>query len=95
MKNHPMQPLLVDRDNVIRFTPNALVCALLDKCDEIGAGINELRRAFPVEYHAEDWRQFCQLIGYSASGYAGLSFVDADTAAAVDAAAEAIGWEPL
>lgn len=45
--HHPMQPLFVDGDGVIRFRPNALVRFLLE-----------------------------QLIGYSASGWGELSYVN-------------------
>ena len=79
---HPMQPLAKDGRGVMRFRENALVRYLLDKG---GIDMNHLAEvAFPVE----DREQFAQLIGYSLSGFAELSYVRDDTFAAAQALAD-------
>ena len=65
---HPIQPL-VDVDGVQRFKKNAIVEYLLDHG---GIDMNHLARK---EFSVEDREQFAQLIGYSFSGYASLSYV--------------------
>ena len=66
----PMQPIYV-QDGVVRFKENRLVRYLLDAG---GLDLNKLCVAFSTEEHAADWRQLAQLIGYSVSGYGGLSY---------------------
>lgn len=57
---HPIQPLVRDKQGVIRFKANAIVRHLLDNY-KLGT-LNELARQ---EFPDEDWQQFWQLIGYS------------------------------
>lgn len=69
MKNHPMQPLLVDEHGTHRFKANAIVRHLLDH-----GGI-DLNQIACLEFSAEDQTQFAQLIGYSVCGFGDLSYV--------------------
>jgi selenocysteine lyase/cysteine desulfurase len=59
--NHPIQPLQME-SGVLRFKRNKIVEHLLDSG---GIDMNELAR---MDFPAEDWTQFRQLIGYSHSG---------------------------
>lgn len=70
---HPMQPLVIDEDGVARFKANAIVRFLLND------GPNDLYRLTRMPFSKEDWTQFAQLIGYSVSGFADLSYVDDET----------------
>lgn len=66
-KQHPIQPLYLDRHKVIRFHENKIVSFLArDRLNELAA-MNCFSR--------EDWQQLAQLIGYSLSGYGELSYV--------------------
>lgn len=67
---HPMQPLLVDGEGVLRFKENRIVRHLLD------AGPLDLNALAALDFDPEDWRQFAQLIGYSLDGWASLPYVD-------------------
>ena len=60
----PIQPILEGR-----FLPNKIVEYLLDNG---GIDVNELA---VQGFSDEDHQQFAQLIGYSLSGYSGLSYV--------------------
>jgi hypothetical protein len=74
---HPVQPLQVDPDGVLRFKPNAIVRFLLD------AGPFDMNKLALMPWSDEDRCQFAQLIGYSLSGYSDLSYVsDAEYARA-------------
>lgn len=76
MANHPIQPAEVDSEGVRRFKANSIVRHLLDN------GGMDLNHLALLGFPDEDWRQFAQLIGYSVSGWSGLSYVDGDSAAA-------------
>lgn len=82
----PMQPLAKGPDGVIRFRENRIVRDLLDfatvrsgfpdtkasqrlSLNEIVVGVHE------GKYTVEEIEQLYQLIGYSLSGYGGLSLV--------------------
>lgn len=72
-KPQPIQPLIKDDLGTTRFQKNAIVAFLLDHG---GHDMNDLAmREFPQE----DREQFAQLIGYSLSGFAELSYVRNDT----------------
>lgn len=69
-EQYPMQPL-VEEDGVLRFERNPIVEMLVDR-----AGMNEIAiwcadRETDPKYQ----EQLAQLIGYSTSGYCGLSYV--------------------
>lgn len=66
---HPTQPVADDGCDVLRFKPNAIVQHLLDHG---GIDMNALAA---LDFSREDRVQFAQLIGYSVSGFGGLSYV--------------------
>lgn len=69
----PMQPIVIDENGHARFQANRLVLYLLDKG---GLDMNDLARAAHYEeWSDEEQQHFAQLIGYSVSGYGGLSYV--------------------
>lgn len=70
MKNHPNQPLVLDKHEVIRFRQNKIVAKMLEFCTERGCGLNEI--SCDDITTEEDYRQLMQLIGYSVSGYGDL-----------------------
>lgn len=80
--NHPIQPLITDERGTLRFKSNAIVRHLLDNG---GIDLNELSL---MDFSVQDWDQFAQLIGYSLSGFGGLSYVSQDTYAVAERMAE-------
>jgi hypothetical protein len=70
-KIHPIQQIIKGR-----FVPNKIVQYLLDN-----GGINMNELAIRV-FDDEDRQQFAQLIGYSVSGYASLSYVSDESSSA-------------
>lgn len=83
--NHPLQPIITDEHGVKRFKANSIVRHLLDFG---GIDLNQLARMY---FEQNDREQFAQLIGYSLSGFAELSYVSDQTLAAVEAAAKGDG----
>ena len=69
MNKNPMQPLIIDENNIVRFKANEIVKYLLDNSR---ITLNALA-AMP--FSQEDREQFAQLIGYSMKGYFELSYV--------------------
>lgn len=71
---HPMQPLVKDDHDTVRFKANAIVKYLVHpKMNALAA----------MDFNDEDWTQVAQLIGYSLPGFSDLSYVsDADYARA-------------
>lgn len=69
---HPVQPLLWVK-GVARFKPNAIVRHLLDN------GPFDMNKLACMNFTDEDREQFAQLIGYSANGFAELSYVSDET----------------
>ncbi len=67
-KKHPMQPI-EKIEGVTRFRENKIVRWLVDSRP------NSLNEIAMMEFSAEDRMQLAQLIGYSVSGYAELSYV--------------------
>ena len=70
---HPTQPLALDEKGVLRFQKNQIVSDLLEHASKHGMDLNTIACG---SYSEEDHRQLAQLIGYSLSGYGGLSYVD-------------------
>ena len=64
-----MQRVQYDKDGIRRFVPNPIVEYLLKHG---GINLNELACK---GFDNEDFEQFAQLIGYSVSGFGGLSYV--------------------
>lgn len=65
---HPIQPVILV-NGVQRFKPNEIVRYLLDNG---GIDMNQLALQ---KFSKDDQQHFAQLIGYSISGYADLSYV--------------------
>lgn len=81
---HPMQPLVLDPNGVVRFQKNEIVRTLLDWSSKHGLDLNALARR---RFSQADWTQFYQLIGYSLSGFHQLSNVSDEDALAASAEA--------
>ena len=65
---HPMQEMFLDKHRTIRFRENAIVRYLLDN------GQCNMNTLAAIPFSNEDREQFAQLIGYSVSGFAELSY---------------------
>lgn len=80
----PIQPLVIDHRGVERFKANAVVTYLLDHGS---IDMNQIVRRFFTEkaFPQEDMEQFLMLIGYSLSGFGGISYVSDETYQAVEA----------
>lgn len=87
-KQHPIQPLYLDKAGVPRFRDNAIVRFLLE------AGPYDLNRLAVLPFSDEDREQFAQLIGYSLSGFGDLSYVSSDTYARAESKARELGLLP-
>jgi hypothetical protein len=74
---HPRQPVVYRDGNVIRFKENKIVCWMMEQGRaRKGFDLNcivDLYRA--GEFSLEDLIQVDKLLGYSASGFCGLSYV--------------------
>jgi len=70
---HPIQPLSVDKEGVLRFKENKIIRYLLDKG---GVSLNDLA---VLNFSDNDREQLSQLIGYSLSGFGDLSHVSDET----------------
>lgn len=81
----PRMPLQPIRDG--RFVPNKIVQHLLDVAP---INLNDLAR---MGFSNNDWTQFAQLIGYSLSGFGGLSYVDDEAYDAAQKMAEGMTEE--
>lgn len=68
LKN-PIQPVKKDKNGIPRFKKNEIVCYLLDK------GPFDLHQLAFEKFSKDDRQQFAQMIGYSVSGFSGLSYV--------------------
>ena len=77
-KKHPIQPLALDENGVMRFKENKIVRFLLD------AGQFDMNQLAMMEFSNDDREQFAQLIGYSLSGFSELSYVSDETYEAAD-----------
>lgn len=69
-RRHPMQPVIVADDGVVRFKENKIVRDLLELAGKHGMDLNEI---CVREYDKDDYSQLMELIGYSVSGYGNLS----------------------
>ena len=79
---HPVQPLVVDDQGVVRFRANAIVRYLLD------AGPFDMNHLAVKGFSREDREQFAQLIGYSHSGASDLSYMSNEVLDTAEAAFE-------
>ncbi len=73
MPRHPIQPLEVGEDGVLRFKANKVVQYLLDHG---GIDMNQIAM---LDFPREDREQFAQLIGYSHSGAGDLQYFSDET----------------
>ena len=85
VKKHPMQPIVLDDKGTPRFQGNAIIewlfqCGHLD-VHTIAMLVHE------GKFDVADQRQLAQLLGYSVSGYADLSYADCGEVALADAEA--------
>ena len=74
---HPTQPLLYDEQGVLRFKRNAIVDYMLKRGRQ--AGLFDLNSLAIMDFDDNDREQLAQLIGYSLSGFAELSYVSGAT----------------
>jgi len=74
--HHPIQPVERDKNGTIRFKGNAIVRFLLDE------GPFDLNDIACKDFTREDREQFAQLIGYSLSGAADLSYMSGEVLSA-------------
>lgn len=79
---HPMQPIIKDDNGSLRFKANAIVVHLLEQG---GIDMNAIAQ---LNVSDEDRAHFAQLIGYSVSGFGGLSYVSSDMSAVADRMAD-------
>ena len=77
-RQHPMQPLVIDPDGVVRFKVNKIVRYLVDS---LPGSMNALSM---MPWRREDREQLAQLIGYSVSGFGDLSYARIATTAKAD-----------
>lgn len=92
-----MQPVQRGSHGEIRFKPNAIVRDIVDNAANMlaqhpmhrpGLDLNQIITDYHRgKYTQEDVEQFWQMMGYSLSGYAELSFISDETVAAADDAA--------
>jgi hypothetical protein len=87
-KPQPIQPIEWDGAGVIRFRGNPIVRYLLEQ------GTFDLNHLAALEFKGADWEQFAQLIGYSVSGWGGLSYVSTETLNKADAIAHEVSQTP-
>lgn len=87
----PMQPIVWAKDGCIRFLANRMVNDLYEFACPRGMGLNEMAAG---DYTQEERMQFAQLIGYSVSGYGGLSYVSDESRDKADAIADALPPAP-
>lgn len=73
MKKHPMQPVVMTKEKIVRFQENAIVRWMLDEAT--ARGVFDLNTIARMPFDDADRMQLAQLIGYSVSGYGDLSYV--------------------
>ena len=74
----PMQPLVRDKNGVIRFQKNAIIDWLFE------TGRLDLNQLATMKFSKDDHMQIAQLLGYSVSGFGDLSYVDEHTLRVAD-----------
>jgi hypothetical protein len=73
LPKNPMQPVVIDSRNVVRFKENGIVHAVYEMSKAHGFGLHEIAMH---NFTEDDQKQFAQLLGYSVSGYGDLPYVD-------------------
>ncbi|MNQ60672.1 hypothetical protein D3C85_749590 [compost metagenome] len=87
-KRHPMQPVEMTEDHVVRFKRNQIICDMQELCARSGLDLNEIAIR---DYSKDDRSQLMQLIGYSVSGYGNLSCARAKHVMRADQKADGLG----
>lgn len=82
---HPMQPIVIAPDNVIRFKPNKIIRWMLERGKD--GSVFDLNTIASQDFSDEDHMQLAQLIGYSVSGYGDLSYASRESVRTADALA--------
>lgn len=77
---HPMQPIYLDKHGTARFHPNKIIQWLF----ETGKLDLNLIATMPMKFSRDDQMQIAQLLGYSVSGFGGLSYASREVVAAAD-----------
>lgn len=74
--HHPMQPVIMAKDKVIRFKANPIIRWMLDQGNTgCGFDLNVIAVvSSELGWKKEDHMQLAQLLGYSVSGYSDLSY---------------------
>lgn len=81
---HPMQPIYLAKDKVVRFKENKIIVYLFN------TGKLNLNEIACMDFPKEDHQQLAQLLGYSVSGFGDLSYVPLKLARECDAIAESL-----
>lgn len=87
-RKHPMQDIVMESDDVVRFRANKIIGWLMatGKID-----LNEIAALAQHDlFDADDQMQLAQLLGYSVSGFGDLSYAADDVVAEADAKADAL-----
>lgn len=87
-QTRPLQPMSLDEHGVMRFEANAIVEFLLDRSSY------DMNSLTVQGFSEKDWEQFAALIGYSVSGWGGLSYVSTAQCNKADELAANAGIEP-
>lgn len=77
-KEHPMQPIILDKHGIARFKENSIVRYLIDNGN---ISLNDIEI---LQFSKEDYEQFNQLLGYSVSGFGDLNYVRKKTVEKAD-----------
>jgi Cys-tRNA synthase (O-phospho-L-seryl-tRNA:Cys-tRNA synthase) len=73
LPKNPMQPIVIDSEDVVRFKTNKIVYTVYKIAEAHGCGLNKITKQ---NFTQDDQKQFAQLLGYSVSGYGDLPYVD-------------------
>lgn len=82
MNHHPIQPLVTDELDTLRFKENTIISYLFK------SGKLDMSQLAAMTFPSEDRQQIAQLLGYSLSGYSELSYVTDDAYEAASAMVE-------
>lgn len=77
----PMQPIVIDPIGTPRFKENKIVSHMLTIST---ASLHDMNRIMAGDFTDEDKMQFAQLLGYSVSGYGGLSYASDESVETAD-----------
>lgn len=89
-RRHPMQPIWFDEQGTTRFKKNRIVDTLLWTHPTV-----DMNTILSGNFCIYDRNQFAQLVGYSVSGFGGLSFADAAIVEEADAIADQLALKQI